>query len=405
MMVFTIALRNVFRQKRRTVLTALTLLGGMVLSALSIGLTDGTYATVIDLFTRTRLGHIQVHAAGYLDNPTLFKTIADFQRVGGLIAKVDGVEGWAPRLYSAGLVAVGEKSAGAQIIGIDPRREVMATHFHRKIIAGRNFTADTAPQAMVGRGLAQILQAKVGDEIVVVSQAADGSLANALYSLVGIIDSGDELNDRMAFYLPLAVAQELLMLPGRAHEIVVIVSELERVRPLAQEIAATLADPALAVAPWQEFARPFYEAMQMDQRGNWISLSIILLIVAIGVLNTVLMSVLERTREYGLLKAVGTRPAQIFTLVISEINVIAVAGIMAGAALSLILNAWLSRHGIALPQSFTFAGVEFTTMYATVNWRSILLPAVTVLLVANLASLFPSLKAARVAPARAMRLH
>lgn len=404
-MVFKIAFRNVFRQKRRTVLTALTLLGGMVLSALSIGLTDGTYTAVIDLFTRTRLGHIQIHAAGYLDKPALFKTIDDFQRVGEAIAKVKGVEAWAPRLYSAGLVAVGEKSAGAQIIGIDPGREVMATRFDRKIIAGRNFATDTAPQAMVGKGLAQVLQAEVGDEIVVVSQAADGSLANALYSLAGIIDSGDELSDRMAFYLPLPVAQELLVLPARVHEIVVIVDELERVSQLTGEIAAALDDPGLAVAPWQEFAKSFYEAMQMDQRGNWISLSIILLIVAIGVLNTVLMSVLERTREYGVLKAVGTQPAQIFMLVIYEINVIAVASIVAGAVLSLILNSWLSRHGIALPQSFTFAGVEFKEMNAAVNLRSILIPAITVFLAANLVSLFPSLKAARIEPARAMRLH
>ncbi len=404
-MLFKIAFRNVFRQKRRTLLTALTILGGMVLSALSIALNDGTYTAVIDLFTRTRLGHIQVHAAGYLDQPSLYKIIADFQRVGATIAQVPGVQAWAPRLYSAGLLSVGEKSTGVQIIGIDPHREVIATRFDRKIIVGQMFSQDTAAQAMMGKGLAKILNARVGDEVVVVSQAADGSLANALYSLVGIIDSGDELSDRLAFYLPLAAAQELLVLPTAVHEIVVIVDELEQVGPLTHEIAAALADSNYEVAPWQEFAKSFYEAMQLDQRGTWISLSIILLIVAIGVLNTVLMSVLERTREYGVLKAVGTRPVQIFALVIYEVNVITCVSIVAGAAFSLLVNYLLSQRGIALPQTFTFAGIEFKELYTAVNLRSIVIPALTVLAAANVVSLFPSVKAARIAPAHALRRH
>jgi len=404
-MLFKIAFRNVFRQKRRTLLTALAILGGMVLSALSIALNDGTYTAVIDLFTRTRLGHIQVHAAGYLGQPSLYKIIANFQRVGATIAEVSGVQAWAPRLYSAGLLAVGEKSTGVQIIGIDPIREVIATRFDRKILFGQMFSQDAAAQAMMGRGLAKILNAQVGDELVVVTQAADGSLANALYSLVGIIDSGDELSDRMAFYLPLAAVQELLVLPTAVHEIVVIVDELEQVGPLTRKIAAALGDSNYEVAPWQEFAKSFYEAMQLDQRGTWISLSIILLIVAIGVLNTVLMSVLERTREYGVLKAVGTRPAQIFALVIYEVNVITCVSIVVGAALSLLVNYLLSQRGIALPQTFTFAGIEFKELYTAVNLRSIVIPALTVLAAANVVSLFPSVKAARIAPAHALRRH
>jgi ABC-type antimicrobial peptide transport system permease subunit len=130
-----------------------------------------------------------------------------------------------------------------------------------------------------------------------------------------------------------------------------------------------------------------------------------LLIVAIGVLNTVLMSVLERTREYGLLKAVGTQPAQIFKLVVYEVNFITLASVVAGAALSVLLNYGLSQRGIALPEAFTFAGVEFKEMYSEVNLRSLLIPALTVTIAANVVSLFPSLKAAHTEPARAMRMH
>lgn len=404
-MLFKIAFRNVFRQKRRTILTGLTILGGFVLSALAIGISDGTYTSVIELFTRSRLGHIQIHAQGYLDKPSLYKTIDNFSEIGKRVQQLPGVASWTPRLYSAGLVAVGEKSAGVQIIGIDTEREIAATRFDRKIVAGRIFSQNATPEAILGKGLAKVVHAEVGDEIVVLSQAADGSIANALYHVAGISDSGDEFADRMAFYLPLPEAQELLALPQRVHEIVVIAHDLEEVDELTEELRSTFAGPDLAIAPWQEFARSFYDAMKMDQQGTWISLFIILLIVAIGVLNTVLMSVLERTREYGVLKAVGTQPAQIFKLVLYEVNVITLVSVILGAACGVALNYWLSLRGIALPEPFTFAGVEFKAMYSEVNLRSLLIPTITVIVTANLVSLFPSVKAAHIEPARALRLH
>ena len=404
-MLFKIAFRNVFRQKRRTILTGLTILGGFVLSALAIGISDGTYTSVIELFTRSRLGHIQIHAQGYLDKPSLYKTIDNFSEIGRRVQQLPGVASWTPRLYSAGLVAVGEKSAGVQITGIDAEREIIATRFDRKIVAGRVFSQNATSEAVLGKGLAKVVHAEVGDEIVVLSQAADGSIANALYHVAGISDSGDEFADRMAFYLPLPEAQELLALPQRVHEIVVIAHDLEEVDELTEELRATFAGPDLAIAPWQEFARSFYDAMKMDQQGTWISLFIILLIVAIGVLNTVLMSVLERTREYGVLKAVGTQPAQIFKLVLYEVNVITLVSVILGAACAVGLNYWLSLRGIALPEPFTFAGVEFKAMYSEVNLRSLLIPTITVIVTANLVSLFPSVKAAHIEPARALRLH
>lgn len=404
-MLLKIAFRNVFRQKRRTILTALTMFGGFTLAAISIGWSDGSYSRIIDLFTRNRLGHIQIHAEDYLERPSLYKTIDDYTAVGEKIQRVAGVEFWAPRLYSAGLASLAEKSAGVQIIGIDPAREAVATRFDQKIVEGRIFSTTPSPEAILGKGLAKILNAQLGDEIVIVSQAADGSIANELYHLIGIVESGDEISDRLAFYLHLKDAQELLVLENRIHEIAVIVKDLDQAGELTQAITRELDDPKLSVAPWQEFAKSFYQAMKADQEGMWIMLFVIMLIVAIGVLNTVLMSVLERTREYGVLKAVGTKPAYIFTLVIYEVSIITLASMIIGAGLSILINHLLSIYGLSLPEAFTYGGIEFKTMYSEVNARSLYIPAITVFLSAIIVSLFPSLKAARIAPARAMRMH
>lgn len=405
MLILRIAYRNLFRHRRRTVLTMLTMTGGFVLSSVAIGFGDGTYGEVIDLFTRTRLGHIQVHAKGYLERPTLYQTIQDYDAVGEIVGAADGVQSWTPRLFAGGLISVGTKSAAARIIGIDPAREERTTQFSRRVFSGRPLAVAAANEAVLGKGLANLLGAKLGDEAVILSQGADGSIANDLYTIVGLSDSGEVGSNRVDFFLHLADAQELLALEGRAHEIAVTVERLQQVLPTARALPAKLARPELVVAPWQEFASGFYRAMRADRIGMWITLSVIILIVAVGVLNTVLMSVLERRREYGLLKALGARPPQLGRMILLEVNAMAVASIIVGAVLGAAINAALATWGITMPEPITYGGVEFSRMYGQVNVTSFVVPAATVLAAATLVSLIPAWQAGRTDPAAAMRTH
>ena len=404
-MIIKIAFRNTFRQKRRTILTALAMVVGFALLSLTIGLSDGAYGGIIEMFTRNRTGHIQVHREGYLDKPSLYKTIDNLSAVGEAIQNTAGVEAWTQRVYGAGLGSVGEKSTAVQIVGVDVAREIRATRFDNKVIEGNILSEIASHEAVVGKGLAKILSAKVGSEIVIFSQGADGSIANDVYKIVGIVESGDDITDRTGCYLHIEDAQELFVLEGRAHEIVVIVSNINRVDKVTSEIEANLSDSTLDVAPWQVIAKSFYRAMKTDQQGDAISRWVIMLIVAIGVLNTVLMSVLERTREYGVLKAVGTKPVQIFWLVICEVVIIALVSICVGALLGILANYLLSIYGITYPEEITFGGMKLKTLYAEVNVRCLVIPAITVMISAVIVSLFPAVKAARIMPAKAMRTH
>jgi len=404
MLILKMALRNIFRQKRRTILTGLSMLVGFVLAVIFIGWSDGAYNNIIRTFTGNRLGHIQIHEKTYTNRPSLYKTIDDLSQISETLHQIKEVQSWAPRLFSAGLVSVGEKSAGVQIIGIDPEKETKTTHFDKKVIKGRNFSQAPSHEAIIGKGLAEILNAGVDDEIVIISQAADGSIANDLYTIIGISSSGDDISDRISFYLPLREAQELLVLEGRVHEIAVTVDKLSHVSRVNALITEKLQNPELIVEPWQVFAKSFYQAMQADKEGMWIMLVVIVLIVAVGVLNTVLMSVLERRREYGLLKAVGTKPRQIITLVLLEVTILAMLSLLLGTGLGLGANSFLSTHGIKFGEGFTYGGMKFDTMYSEVNARSFIIPAVTVLLCALLVSFYPSLKAAKTEPAKTMRM-
>lgn len=402
-MIIKIAFRNIFRQKRRTILTALAMIVGFMLSSVFIGWSDGIYSDIIDTFTRNRIGHIQVHREGYLDRPSLYKNITDYETIGKKIQNTDGVEAWTPRLYAAGLGSVGENSTAVRVVGIDVRRETNATEFSQKVIEGRPFQEIALNEAVIGTGLKKILKAKIGSDFVLFSQAADGSIANDLYKIVGIAESGDDITDRMTCYLNLTAAQELFVLDGCIHEFVVIVSNINNVHKVTDEIIASVNDSTLVVSPWQEIAKSFYNAMQVDKQGDAFGRLVIILIVAMGVLNTVLMSVMERTREYGLMRAVGTKPFQIFWLVLCEVVIIAIISIIIGAIIGTIVNYILSIYGIKITEGFTYGGMKFDKLHAEVNVRSLIIPTFTVMFSALLFSLYPAIKAARILPAKAMR--
>ncbi|MBD3347279.1 MAG: FtsX-like permease family protein [Chitinivibrionales bacterium] len=405
MLLLKMAFRNVFRQRRRSILTALTMLGGFALASISFGWADGTYGDIIDMFTRNRLGHVQVHKEGYLENPSLYKTIENYTKIGATIGNIGGVEAWAPRVFSAGLLSVGDESSAARVIGIAPQHETTAVNFHKKVAEGSLLSEKPSHQAMIGRGLAKVLGAHTGEELVIVSQAADGSIANDAYTIVGIIQSGDEVSDRMSCYLHLHDAQQLFALGDQVHEIVVIAEKSGMARSLSEEISAAIDKPELSVEPWQVFARSFYDAMQADKQGMYIFLFVIILIVAVGVLNTVLMAVLERRREYGLLKALGNKPKQIFALILYEVNILALLSIAGGIIVGLIANYILSIYGFSLPEPISYGGMEFKEMHSEINFRSYYIPALTVLLTATIVGLFPALKAAKTDPAVSMRRH
>lgn len=404
-MVLRIAFRNCFRQRRRSVLTLAAMAGGFALSSLSIGISDGTYLGLIEAFTRNRTGHVQIHGAGYLDKPTLYNTIDDPDRVGETIESLDVAAAWAPRVYSPVLAAAGNKTTGARIVGVLPGREARTTRLEYQVSAGRFLTGRSGPEVMLGHGLAEALGAATGGEVILIGQAADGSIANDVYRVVGIVGDDRDPYQRVALYMHLEEAQRFLELGRRVHEVAVVLADPSASKRIAGQLDGLLTGNPVEVSPWQVVEKAFYRAMQADLQGMWISLGIINLIVAIGVLNTVLMAIMERTREFGVLRALGTRPATVFVLILGETALLSVFGVLAGGALGVIFNALLAKHGIVYPTPVEYGGYVFDRLVSMVSFRSVWIPAVLTFGTAILVSLIPATRAARVAPARAMRTH
>lgn len=400
---FKIAFRNIFRQRRRSILTALTMMGGFILSSISIGINNGMYNDTIDKFTRNRTGHVQIHEKSYLDKKSLYKTITEYESVMQQVQELPEVASVTPRLYGGGLFSVGNKTTPGIIRGIEPTLENKAFSFNKQITDGSALHPDTN-SILIGEGLATTLKAKVGDTLYILSQGSDGSMANDMYRINGIINSGNQMNDKATLYMPLNQMQELLVLEGKVHELAVVAHEKDIAKELSDKLNGLITGN-ISASPWQVFQKSFYDAMQADKQGGYITLLVIIVIVSVGILNTVLMAVMERLREYGLLKAMGTKPTQIFGLIMYEMGFLSIMSIGTGALLAIGINYWFAVNGIPLNEPMTYGGMEFTHIFGEVKWDSIVIPGLTVIFSTLFVSIFPAIKAAKTEPAVTMRSH
>lgn len=379
MLVLKIAFRNIFRQKRRSFFTALMIAGSFWICSLFVGLTEGSFSNVIDFFTRDHAGHLQIHRAGYLDQPSLQATLDGWPRLQAVLAKDPGVAAAAPRLYASAMAFSGPRSSGVRVIGVDPEREADVSTLRSKIRSGSYFAPGGSRDLLVGGLVADEWALRVGEEVALVSQGADGSVANDLFRVRGILDGSAETPGSRDVYLRLGDAQEFLALEGRFHEVAVRLHDIRRAPEEAGALRTALGDPGLDIQPWQVVEADFYKAMITNKKYKTLVQLIFLILMALGVLNTVLMNLLERIPEYGLMKALGTRPSQISGMILAEMLLLALLSMVPGAAAGWASNAYLASHGLPLPYVFTYGGAVFQRLYGEVSLPVFLVPAALIL--------------------------
>lgn len=282
MMMLLIAFRNILRHRRRSFLTGLTLATGYVLLSIAFAITEGSYNGLINRFTLDHTGHIQIHRQGFLDRPTISSTMADPEAVAKVLAADPDILAYAPRLRGPALAYAQNKTAPVQVLGVDPHIEPTVTKIREKLKAGTYLTS--APDAdgffgvMIGAGVAKNLKLNLGDDVVLISQGADGSVANDRYRVAGVIGTEDSA-DRLSVYLPLPAAREFFAMPGQVHEFVLRLEGFRQAAAVAERLNRALADRAVEAHTWQKIEEDFYRAMRhprADLRragGPWPALS------------------------------------------------------------------------------------------------------------------------------------
>ena len=410
MMVFLLGWRNLWRNPLRSVITIGGVASGYAVLMFLISLTEGMLDQMLNNGTDLLVGHVQIQHRDYLPDRDLYETLGgsqgtDWRALTERLLGEPEVVAATARIHASGLASTGENSAGVAIVGIDPVQEAKVSG-----LQGQGSPKDLHGRGLLlGDALRQELAAGGGSEIALVTQAADGTIGNDLYRNRGTLDTGMALLDRSLTLVHLEDLQELMALaPGRIHEIALKLRD----PGAAEAVAARLNDSAVlppdAVArSWRSLLPTLSDYLDMATASYVLMIGLVALFAALGVLNTMLMSVFERVRELGMLSALGMRPARVVLTVLSESLALAVAGLGVGLALGSLLVWHLSSTGLDLRSwmgEISIAETRMDPVIAVVwSWNAVWWPAVGLVLSTVVASLLPALRAAFVHPALAMR--
>ncbi len=408
-LLITLAWRNIWRNRRRSILTILAIVFASFLSLLQRGLATGTWEFNVRNTVEMYAGYLQVQRTGYQDNPSLAKSVRYPATLRSILSQTVGIKGFAPRIQADGLVSYRERSTGVLMMGLEPDAEQQVSRFHRRIVEGRYLSTKAKDEVIVGSTLLSNLGAKVGDTLVVLAQGFDGVLGNLKFRVVGSIRMGVQSFDGGTVLMTVGAAQELLAMEDRVSVVAIAIDdidELEDVRQRLQEGIATAEIAQTSILSWSEVMPDLAQAMAFDRIGDYFFMFILIVIITFGILNTVLMSVTERFREFGVTLAVGMQPARLVLQVLIESVVMVVIGIATGTTLGYAVNAYVERHPIIFTGDFEeiYAQYGFLPQMVGSTEFWVLGQVVAVIGVVSLLSLiYPLYRVARLEPLKGIR--
>ncbi len=401
-----LAWRNLWRHKRRTWLTATAMIFSNVLLVFMISLQFGSYDMMINNTLQAFSGHIQVQREGYNDNPKIRSSIPGIVSLAERLRhSVPGVA-VAARGSAFALASSEQRSLGIQIIGVQPAFEPAVSTFPGLVGQGSFLDDPDAAEIVIGTVLARNLKVSVGDELTLLGSGRDGSFAAGVVTIKGVFDSGSADIDRSLAEVPLAYFQETFAMQDHGHAIVVAVDGLENVVSAQASVESQVEGlDDLTVLDWNLLQPGLKQAIQADLSSAWFMYGVLIILVAFSVLNTQLMSVLERTREFGVITALGIKPSKLASLVMLETALMSLIGLVIGLILGWMLALYFNSVGFTYPGMEEMAG-RFNLsdkMYPSVTFFSMLLGPSVVFLFSLLAAVYPSARLFRLQPVEAMR--
>jgi putative ABC transport system permease protein len=429
--------RNIWRNTRRSLITASAMGVSLGLCMALITINDGFYEQFFDVLVQQKLGHVQVRHPLYSKTRSMHDTL---KSTGVLIENINSeptTHTTTGRLYGNALVSKEEESSGASIMGVFPETESEITGIESQIFEGRYLTQTSQFEVVVGIDLVEELSLEIGDELFLYTQASDGTMSYDLYNTVGFYQSGSVLLDR-GLQMHATDLQALLILEDQLHELIVlsedgseeaiknylekieaIIGESKQIAPLREPPEITNyneldieqrdeLDKSVLIQTWWESDPQIYQMMSFRDVATGIFLSIIFFIAGFGVLNTMLMTVFERTRELGLLKAVGLRPTKLIMLVVTEAALLSLLSGAIGTLLGCVLNFLLLTYGLDISggtgEPLNMMGANFKPIiYGKIELYYQVQPIIALFVISVLASLWPAIRAARLEPVQALR--
>lgn len=372
MFLLRLAWRNVWRYPKRTLLTAFALMVTTLSLVFLLSFQIGVYETMKQQTLKLLDGYAQIQQAEFLDTPSIRKHFAVSAE---LTAGLDELKQtypsliWGFRAQSFGLFSYEHQNAAGLVLGVEPAKELQLSSLPNRIVQGRYLMPHDQNHVVMGVALAEQLGIGLGDELQMIAQDAQGSVAADLMTVVGLLDTGmDELN-RQLVMMPLAYFQTLFSMPQKAHQLVLEMDSLANIERISPHLAKLASDEGLVLRDWKRLQPGLYHGIQLDFYSGLIWYIAILVIVVLILLNTLLMSILEREREFGLMLSLGMSHRQLNGLVQLEIQLTLMLGILLGLALGTCLALYFQKVGINLPgteELFAQFGLS-STLYPTLS--------------------------------------
>jgi ABC-type lipoprotein release transport system permease subunit len=361
---------------------------------------------IVETMTGPTLGHVQAHAPLWRKDRQLQRSLRDIDRTLAAVRADPDVDSATARLYAPALAASGEEGFAVMVVGLDTRLESGPARLLAEVSAP---LADDA--VLVGAHLADTMGLHEGDTVAIVGQAVDGSLANDLFRVQRLVSTPVDLVNRQGIVMNLAQAQTLFAMPGEAHELVVHARRPEVAADLATRLRAIPGLGDAEVLDWRALAPDMVNIVQIADIAGTFVLVLVFIAAAAGVANTMLMATFERTREFGMLLALGASPGRVIRLVVTESLVLGLLGALIGSGIGIALVAATHRSGIdyaALtgggPSELSFAGLRWSLrFYPTLTAIDVLRTVAAVCITSLVASIWPAAKVGRLEPIRALR--
>jgi ABC-type lipoprotein release transport system permease subunit len=368
----------------------------------------GSYDTMINSAVKIHTGHLQVQGKGYQDKRSMRLVVPDPAAIGRILDEIPGVDAYTYRANAFSLVSSKERTYGTIVIGVDPAREANVSTLKKVIRQGSYLSEEDMDKALVGELLAKNMQVGLGDELVILGQGRDGSVAASVVEVKGIYNSGQDEFDRSSIHIPLKYFQDVYAMRGGVHEVVALGKSLADISAMKEAVEGAVKGvdqkQHLVVLDWMDLMPGLVEGIELDLVSGMILYFILIVVVAFSILNTFLMAVLERTKEFGVMMAIGTTPRRLTKLLLLESITMTMVGIVFGMIAGSMITWYFQVHGISIAGTSEVVrqfGIP-ERMFPQLSFLSMTIGPMLVLFITFLTALYPALKVRRLRPVEAL---